>query len=72
MNKWQKLDLESLLKEVKKRDIDALGELYERFYPKVLKYMYYKARPSDAEDLTAAVFLRVIRSIDSQRRSFEA
>ena len=72
MNKFKDLDLPGLLKFAKNQEIDALAELYERFYPKVLKYMYYRVSPADAEDLAGEVFVRVLRSIEKQFESFEA
>ena len=51
---------------------EQLAEMYEHFYPKVLKYMYYRAGEHIAEDLTAEVFLRVVRGIKKQKGSFVA
>jgi RNA polymerase sigma-70 factor (ECF subfamily) len=52
--------------------LDALGKLCERFYPKILRYMHYRADHRVAEDLTAEVFMRVVRSIGQQTGSFRA
>src|SRR3990167_9080218 len=41
------------------RDPDAFGELYDRYAPKIYRYVYYKvATITEAEDLTAEVFLK--------------
>jgi RNA polymerase sigma-70 factor (ECF subfamily) len=53
-------------------DLRALGIIYEFYYPKILKYMYYRTNCSDYEDLTAEVFHKVVKSIDRQDGNFEA
>jgi len=65
-------ELERLLHQAISGDRDALAELCEKYYPKVLRYMWYRVGERDAEDLAGEVFLRVIRSIDKQRGNFEA
>lgn len=54
---WQeKLLLYRLYRE---RDADAFGELYDRYAPKIYRYVYFKvATTTEAEDLTAEVFLK--------------
>jgi len=53
-------------------DLHALGMIYEYYYPKILKYMYYRSNRSNYEDLTAETFHKVIKSIGSQEGNFEA
>jgi len=65
-------ELARLLEEARKRTPEALAELCELFYPKVLKYMHYRVAAQHAEDLTEEVFLRVVRSIQGQTGSFNA
>ena len=49
-----------------RRDADALGELYERHYPAVLRYCVHRLFCRDAaEDATSEVFLRVAKHIGS-------
>ena len=64
--------LAHLLAKARERDPDSLAALCERFYPKVLKYMHYRVDATWADDLTAEVFLRVMRSIAGQTGSFVA
>jgi len=54
---WQeKLLLYRLYRD---RDPDAFGELYDRYAPKIYRYVYFKvATITEAEDLTAEVFLK--------------
>lgn len=47
-------------------DPDAFGVLYERYVRRIYNYVYYRTgNHYDAEDLTARVFFRAIRSINS-------
>ena len=65
-------DLDSLLSGARRRSPEALAALCERVYPRVLRYMRYRAGAAHAEDLTEEVFLRVVRSIHRQSGTFEA
>ena len=58
--------------KARRGDPEQLAEIYEHFYPKMLKYMSYRAGERIAEDLTAEVFLRVVRGIKKQKGSFVA
>ncbi|MEI6424273.1 MAG: sigma factor, partial [Lentisphaerota bacterium] len=53
-------------------DLRALGMIYEYYYPKILKYMYYRSNRENYEDLTVETFQKVIRNIGSQEGNFEA
>ena len=53
-------------------DLRALGMIYEYYYPKILKYMYYRSNRENYEDLTLETFQKVIRNIGSQEGNFEA
>ena len=47
-------------------DQEAFGLLYERYVGRIFNYVYYRTgNHHDAEDLTARVFFRAIRSIGS-------
>ncbi|MCF6174704.1 MAG: RNA polymerase sigma factor [Victivallaceae bacterium] len=65
-------DLDNVLERARTLDDEAMTELYQFYYPKIVKFIYYRARPNDAEDLAGEVFLKVIRSIKNQRGNFEA
>jgi RNA polymerase sigma-70 factor (ECF subfamily) len=61
-------DERSLLQRAKAYDPEALAELYDRYAPRMYTYIY--RRVSDAalaEDLTGELFLRVVRSIRTER-----
>ena len=54
------------LVQLAKDNQDAFGELYERYVKKIYNYIYYRTgNHHDAEDLTARVFFRAIRSINN-------
>ncbi len=45
-------------------NVDAFGELYDRFVERIYNYIYYRtSNPFDAEDLTERVFFRAIQHI---------
>lgn len=45
-------------------NIDAFGELYDRYVERIYNYIYYRtSNPFDAEDLTERVFFRAIQHI---------
>ncbi len=51
-----------------KHDPEAFARLYDRFVDKIYKYIYYKVgAKSDAEDLTAQVFLKAWEAIGRYR-----
>lgn len=63
MNSLKQLDDSDLVARAKE-DRDAFGELYERYVHKIYNYIYYRtSNHQDAEDLTAKVFVRALKSI---------
>lgn len=49
-------------------DPDAFGVLYERYVGKIYNYVYYRVgNTNDAEDLTARVFFKALKSIGNYR-----
>lgn len=65
----QELDYEAdLVRRAKARSAGAWSEIYERYYPKIFRYM--QARLPDretAEDLSSTVFIEALKSIDSYK-----
>lgn len=55
----------ALVQRAKNGDPDAYQEIYDTCYPKLYSYIYYRVSGDHqlAEDLTAEVFVRLIRSI---------
>jgi RNA polymerase sigma-70 factor (ECF subfamily) len=62
----------SLIKEAKEGDVEAFGELYERYSESMFRFVYSQtSNRLDAEDLTADVFLRAWKSLPRyQERGF--
>jgi RNA polymerase sigma-70 factor (ECF subfamily) len=69
-------DERGLLERAKQYDEAALGELYDRYAPRIYAYIYRRVSDAHlAEDLTADVFVRVIQAVQSERfwqTSFQA
>lgn len=58
-------DEERLVQRAQQGDANAFAEVYERHQSAVYRYIYYRVGDaSTAEDLTSAVFVRVVESID--------
>lgn len=70
------IDERILLERAKQYDEEALGELYDRYAPRVYSYIYRRiGRSQVAEDLTGDTFVRMIQAIQSERfwhTSFQA
>jgi RNA polymerase sigma-70 factor (ECF subfamily) len=57
----------TLLKRAREYNLDALGEIYDRYAPLVYAYLYRRVHDAHlAEDLTSEVFVRVLRAIQSE------
>jgi RNA polymerase sigma-70 factor, ECF subfamily len=57
-----------LLTRAAQGDLDAFGQLYERYVERIFNYIYYRTGSIyDAEDLTEKVFMRALRHIGNYR-----
>ncbi len=55
-----------LIRKAQGYDPDAFGEIYERFYNGVYRYIFYRVgEQSLAEDLTMEVFVKAMEAIDT-------
>jgi len=53
-----------LIQHAKRGDQEALGVIYDRLYPSVFRYIYYRVSDQEtAEDLAADVFVRMVERI---------
>ena len=68
MSNRSEVDDIQLIKNAQSGDTDAFGELYERYAPRVFRFLYaHLDNRLDAEDLTEDVFLRVWKSLGSYK-----
>ena len=59
-------DERSCVERARTGDPEAVGWLYERYFDRIYKYIYLKVGdPTDAEDITEQVFLKMIEGISS-------
>jgi RNA polymerase sigma-70 factor (ECF subfamily) len=73
MNKLGRDEIESLVREAKNLDREALSELCVYFYPRIYRYVFYRVGTrQDAEDITSEVFVRMVKSLNTQKGSFQA
>jgi RNA polymerase sigma-70 factor, ECF subfamily len=58
------------LAERSRVDADAFGALYDRYCDRIYRYVFRRLRNHEAaEDVTADIFLKVLRAIDTYRRT---
>jgi len=61
------------LAELARVDAEAFGVLYDRYCDQIFRFVYYRLNDREAaEDLTAEVFFKALRAIDSYRPSVAA
>lgn len=61
-------DGDALLAEAAKTDPHAFGELYERYYARVYRYVYHRVgNQADAEDISAVVFMKALEALPTFR-----
>lgn len=74
--KNKKAKAEALVILVKEGDHDAFSQLYDLFIDQIYRYVFYRVKSSDAEDLVEIVFLKVWENIDKykvkKKNSFSA
>jgi RNA polymerase sigma-70 factor, ECF subfamily len=63
-------DDDACLAREARHDPAAFGEVYERYYPRVYRYVYHRVSAvSDAEDVTAVIFMKALEGLPSYRPS---
>lgn len=68
-------EIEKLVKKSQKGDQDAFAGIYDIFIDPIYRYVYYRVKSVDAEDLVETVFLKVwenIRQYKPRKKSFSA
>jgi RNA polymerase sigma-70 factor, ECF subfamily len=65
----QEAEIFQLVQKAKNGDVDAFGQLYECYAPRLFRYLFAHLDDRlDAEDLTGEIFLRVWRSLPDYRQ----
>jgi DNA-directed RNA polymerase specialized sigma24 family protein len=54
------LEIEQLVVRAQRGQENAFSELFDYFYPKILRYISFRVNQEDVEDLVSEVFLRVV------------
>ncbi len=62
-------EIEELVEEVKKGDHGAFSKVYDIFIDPIFRYVYYRVKSDDAEDIVETVFLKVWEHIGKYKRN---
>ena len=57
------LDEETLVKQARDGDSEAFSRLYEKHFDRVYRYLYFRLRQPDTEDLAQDVFLKAFQAL---------
>ena len=60
--------IEELVEKIKKGDHAAFSELYDHFILKIYKYVSFKVKDSEVEDIVEDVFVRVWEKINKYKK----
>jgi len=75
-NKSKNSEIEALVKKVQEGDQDAFAKVYDSLIDQVYRYVFYRVKDEDAEDIVENVFLKVWENIKKYRleegKSFSA
>lgn len=67
-NKYNKNQIEELVKKSQKGDSEAFAELYEHFVTPIYRYIFFKVKKEDVEDLTETLFLKAWENIKKYKK----
>jgi len=60
------MTVEQKIKKCQKGDLDLFAEVYDEFFDKIYRFIYYKTHHQEtAEDLTSQVFVKALEKIQS-------
>lgn len=72
----RKVEIEALVKEAQDGSHDAFAKVYDIFIDPIYRYVFYRVKVNDAEDIVETVFLRVWEHLGkykvSEKSSFSA
>jgi len=61
-------EIEKLVKKSQKGDAEAFAQLYEHFVNPIYRYIFFKVKKEDVEDLTETLFLKAWENIKKYRK----
>lgn len=66
--KFSEKEIEQLVKRSQKGDSDAFAELYDVYVTPIYRYIFFKVKNTDVEDLTETLFLKAWENINKYRK----
>lgn len=68
MKEYDEKQLEILVIKSQKGDSEAFGELYDIFVTPIYRYIFFKVKKTEVEDLTEILFLKVWENINKYKK----
>jgi RNA polymerase sigma-70 factor (ECF subfamily) len=68
IEKYTNEELEKLVKQSQKGDAEAFALLYDHFITPIYRYIFFKVKKEDVEDLTETLFLKAWENIKKYRK----
>jgi RNA polymerase sigma-70 factor (ECF subfamily) len=68
MNDFDEKQLEALVVESQKGDSEAFAQLYDVYVTPIYRYIFYKVKKEDVEDLTEVLFMKAWENIGKYRK----
>lgn len=68
-NHMENSSIDRLVEECQKGNVKAFGELYDIFFPKIHKFVFYKVSKEQVDDIVSTIFLKVWTNIKKYRRT---
>lgn len=66
--KYSPQEIEKLVKKSQKGDAEAFAQLYDHFVNPIYRYIFFKVKKEDVEDLTETLFLKSWENIKKYRK----
>lgn len=58
-NTPQNLDIDALVIAAQEGDKDAFGQIYDHFFDKIFRYVYFRVKAKEVDDLVEIIFIKV-------------
>ena len=68
MKDYDEKQLEALVVKSQKGDSEAFAELYDIFVTPIYRYIFFKVKKTEVEDLTEILFLKVWENINKYKK----